>query len=71
MSNETRSLTQKFSSLQKFERVKHSFHLDAFRPQKAQTVDSENFTWVIFLVGMNRHSNRHTPRRKCKLRSKF
>ena len=23
------------------------------------------------LVGMNRHSNRHTPRRKCKLRSKF
>ena len=25
--------------------------------------------WVM--VGMNRHSNRHTPRRKCKLRSKF
>ena len=23
------------------------------------------------LVGMNRHSNRHTPRRKCKMRSKF
>ena len=22
-------------------------------------------------VGMNRHSNRHTPRRKCKMRSKF
>ena len=24
-----------------------------------------------FYVGMNRHSNRHTPRRKCKMRSKF
>ena len=34
MSNETRSLTQKFSSLQKFERVRHSFHLDAFRPPR-------------------------------------
>ena len=25
----------------------------------------------MFWVGINRHSNRHTPRRKCKLRSKF
>jgi hypothetical protein len=26
---------------------------------------------IFFYVVMNRHSNRHTPRRKCKMRSKF
>ena len=34
-------------------------------------LDPFPLTGVEIMVGMNRHSNRHTPRRKCKMRSKF
>ena len=41
------------------------------RKRKGKHSNRLIITTNCFYVGMNRHSNRHTPRRKCKMRSKF
>ena len=44
-------------------------HLPIRRPDKRPTL-KHTYTICVW-VGINRHSNRHTSQRKCKLRSKF
>lgn len=51
--------------------IRLCFHLHALSRKAVGGIQHRSGLREWGMVGMNRHSNRHTPRRKCKMRSKF